>query len=72
MYFMTENSKMLTKYLLNKWKDEEKNVQKTVTYQNCFSTVKATSIMIFSNFIISVYFIRRLSIALQICFVFTL
>lgn len=24
MYFMTENSKMLTEYLLNKWNDEEK------------------------------------------------
>lgn len=64
---------MLTKYLLKKWKDEKKIVPKIVTYQNCFSTVKATSIMIFSNLIISVYFIRRrLSIALRICFVFTL
>ena len=28
MYFMTENSKMLTKYLLNKWKDEKKKCPK--------------------------------------------
>lgn len=26
MHFMTENSKMLTEYLLNKWKDEEKKM----------------------------------------------
>lgn len=55
IYFMTENTKMLTTSLLNKWKDEKKNIWYAVTYQDCFYTVKDTCIMTFSKLIICLF-----------------